>query len=299
MIDAYRLIAAEKASYPVSLMCRVLGVNRSAFHAWERRPPSARALADAWLTDKIKEIHARARGVYGARRVHAELRLAYGIRVGRKRVERLMHEAGISGLVKRKRGHTTIRVPGVRVADDLVKRDFHPAAPDVLWVADITYLRSWEGFLYLAAVQDAFSRAIVGWSMADHLRAELVVDALQMGLSRRRPGPGLVHHSDQGSQYVSLAFGQQARDAGIAVSMGSKGDCYDNAVAESFFATLKKELVNRRSWPTRRELGAAVFEYIEVFYNRERRHSTLGYRSPREFEMITHPAQLEDQEAKP
>jgi putative transposase len=299
VIDAYRLIAAERASYPVSLMCRVLGVNRSAFHAWERRPPSARALADVWLTDKIKEIHARARGVYGARRrVHADLRLAYGIGVGRKRVERLMREAGISGLVKRKRGRTTIRVPGVRVADDLVERDFRPTAPDVLWVADITYLRSWEGFLYLAAVQDAYSRRVVGWSMADHLRAELVVDALQMGLSRRRPGPGLVHHSDQGSQYVSLAFGQQARDAGIAVSMGSKGDCYDNAVAESFFATLKKELVNRHSWPTRRELGAAVFEYIEVFYNRERRHSTLGYRSPREFEMIIHPAHLEDQEVK-
>jgi putative transposase len=298
VIDAYRLIAAERASYPVSLMCRVLGVNRSAFHAWERRPPSARALADVWLTDKIKEIHARARGVYGARRVHADLRLAYGIGVGRKRVERLMREAGISGLVKRKRGRTTIRVPGVRVADDLVERDFRPTAPDVLWVADITYLRSWEGFLYLAAVQDAYSRRVVGWSMADHLRAELVVDALQMGLSRRRPGPGLVHHSDQGSQYVSLAFGQQARDAGIAVSMGSKGDCYDNAVAESFFATLKKELVNRHSWPTRRELGAAVFEYIEVFYNRERRHSTLGYRSPREFEMIIHPARLEDQEVK-
>jgi putative transposase len=295
---AYRLIAAERASYPVSLMCRVLGVNRTAFHAWERRPPCERELQDAWLTDKIKQIHARARGVYGARRVHAELRLGHGIRVGRKRVERLMREAGISGLVKRRRGRTTIRVPGVRVADDLVRRNFRPAAPDVLWVADVTYLRSWEGFLYLAAVQDAFSRAIVGWSMADHMRAQLVVDALRMGLARRAPRPGLVHHSDQGSQYVSLAFGQQARDAGIAVSMGSRGDCYDNAVAESFFATLKKELVNRRSWPTRRELGAAVFEYIEVFYNRERRHSTLGYRSPREFEMITHPAQLEDQEVK-
>ena len=200
-----------------------------------------------------------------------------------------MREAGISGLVKRKRGRTTIRVPGVRVADDLVERNFRPAAADVLWVADITYLRTWEGFLYLAAVQDAFSRAIVGWSMADHLRAELVVDALQMALHRRRPGPGLVHHSDQGSQYVSLAFGQQARDAGIAVSMGSRGDAYDNAVAESFFATLKKELVKRYSWPTRRELSAAVFEYIEVFYNRERRHSTLGYLSPINYEKISLP----------
>ena len=298
MSEAYRFIAAEKASYPVSLMCRVLGLNRTAFHRHERRPPSARALQDAWLTAKITDIHARARGVYGARRIHAELRLAHGLKVGKKRVERLMREAGICGLVSRKRGRTTIRVPGVRVADDLVKRDFRPAGPDLLWVADITYLRSWEGFLYLAAVQDAFSRAIVGWSMADHMRAEFVVDALQMALARRRPGPGLVHHSDQGSQYVSLAFGQRARDAGIAVSMGARGDAYDNAVAESFFATLKKELVNRRSWPNRRELGAAVFEYIEVFYNRERRHSTLAYRSPREFEMITHPAQSGDQEVK-
>jgi putative transposase len=172
----------------------------------------------------------------------------------------------------------------VRVADDLVKRRFRPSAPNVLWLADITYLRSWEGWLYLAAVQDAYSRAVVGWSMAEHMRAKLVVDALGMGLSRRRPDPGLVHHSDQGSQYVSLGFGQAARDAGIAISMGSRGDAYDNAVAESLFATLKKELVHRRSWPTRRQLGSAVFEYIEAFYNRERRHSTLGMLSPAEYE---------------
>src|SRR5205823_3679113 len=243
-----------------------------------------RALTDAWLTEKIREIWKANRKVYGAPRVHAELRLQYGIRVGRKRVERLMREAGISGLVEKKRGRTTIRVPGVRVADDLVERQFRPAAPNVLWLADITYLKTWEGWLYLAAVQDAYSRKIVGWSMADHMRAELVVDALQMALARRRPGPGLVHHSDQGGQYVSLGFGQKARDAGIAVSMGSKGDCFDNAVAESFFATLKKELVHRRSWPTRRELASEVFEYIEAFFNRTRRHSTLGYLSPEDFE---------------
>ena len=186
----------------------------------------------------------------------------------------------------RKRGRTTIRVPGVRVADDLVERRFRPAAADVLWVADITYLRTWEGWVYLAAVQDAYSRRIVGWSMADHMRSELVVDALQMGLHRRRPAPGLIHHSDQGSQFVSLAFGQKARDAGIAVSMGSKGCAYDNAVAESFFATLKKELVHRRSWPTRRELISEVFEFVEGFYNTTRRHSTLGYLSPAQFERI-------------
>jgi putative transposase len=287
----FSFIAAEKANYPVAVMCRALEVNRTSFHDWERRPPSDRALQDAWLLEQIKAIHESKRRVYGAPRIHAELRLGSGVRVGRKRVERLMKQAGISGLVPRKRGRTTITVPGVRVADDLVERQFRPAGPNVLWLADITYLRSWEGWLYLAAVQDAYSRTIVGWSMADHMRAELVVDALNMGLHRRRPDPGLVHHSDQGSQYVSLGFGQAARDAGIAISMGSKGDAFDNAVAESFFATLKKELIHRRSWPTKRELGSAVFEYIEAFYNRERRHSTLGMLSPHEYEELLYAAQ--------
>jgi len=282
----FSFIAAEKANYPVAVMCRALSVNRTSFHDWERRAPSERALTDAWLLEQIKQIHESKRRVYGAPRIHAELRLAHGIRVGRKRVERLMRAAGISGLVPKKRGRTTIRVSGVRVADDLVERRFRPEQPNVLWLADITYLRTWEGWLYLAAVQDAYSRRIVGWSMADHMRHELVVDALQMGLHRRRPQPGLIHHSDAGSQYVSLGFGQAARDAGIAISMGSKGDAYDNAVAESFFATLKKELIHRRSWPTRRELGSAVFEYIEAFYNRDRRHSTLGMLSPAEYELL-------------
>jgi putative transposase len=284
-VSVYRFISAEKARTPVSMACELLGVSRSGFYGWLRRPPSDRALSDAWLTERITAIHAANRGVYGARRIHAELRLAEGIRVGRKRVERLMRQAAISGLVPKKRGRTTIRVPGVRVADDLVARDFAPAAPNVLWVADITYLRTWEGWLYLAAVQDAFSRRIVGWAMAEHMRSELVVDALQMALARRRPAPGLIHHSDQGSQFVSLAFGQQAREAGIAVSMGSRGDAYDNAVAESFFATLKKELVRRRTWPTKRELIGEVFDYLEAFYNTTRRHSTLGYLSPAQFEL--------------
>src|SRR3954462_1152950 len=226
------------------------------------------------------------------RRVHAELVLADGERVGRKRVERLMHRAGLSGLRPKKRGRTTIRVPGVRVCDDLVDRAFLAAAPDRLWVADITYLRTWEGWLYLVAVQDIFSRRIVGWSMADHMRTELVADALQMALARRRPEPGLIWHSDQGSQFVSLAFGQQARAAGIAQSMGSRGDCFDNAVAESFFATLKKELIHGRSWPSKAELRTEVFEYIEVFFNRRRRHSTLGMISPAQFER-NHQQQIE------
>jgi len=278
------MISAEKARTPISVCCRLLGVSRSGFYDWERRLPSDRALTDAWLTEKIRAIHKAHRKVYGSPRIHADLRMAHGVRVSRKRVERLMRQAGISGMVRRKRGRTTISVPGVRVADDLVERRFRPAAANVLWIADVTYLRTWEGWLYLAAVQDAYSRRIVGWSMADHMRSELVVDALEMAVARRRPAPGLIHHSDQGSQYVSLAFGQAARDAGIARSMGSKGDCFDNAVAESFFATLKKELVHRRSWPTRRELTSEVFEYIEAFYNRIRRHSTLGMLSPMQFE---------------
>jgi putative transposase len=286
-VTAYRLISAEKARTPVSVSCRLLGVSRSGDYEWAANVPSARALEDAELIERIVEIHGAHRGVYGSPRVHAELALTHGIRVGRKRVERLVRQAAISGMVRRKRCRTTISVPGVRVADDLVERRFRPAGPNQLWVADVTYLRTWQGWLYLAAVQDAYSRAIVGWSMAEHMRAELVVDALQMAVARRRPEPGLIHHSDQGSQYVSLAFGQAAREAGIARSMGSKGDAYDNAVAESFFATLKKELVHRRSWPTRHELSNEVFEYIEAFYNRVRRHSTLGMLAPLEFENST------------
>jgi putative transposase len=285
----FRFIAAKKAEHSVKSMCRVLGVSRSGYHAWVKRKPSARALQDARLTERIREIHLASRKVYGSPRIHAELRLADGERIGRKRVERLMRRAQISGLVARKRGRTTIRVPGVRVCEDLVDGAFLAAAPDRLWVADITYLRTWEGWLYLVAVQDIYSRRIVGWSMADHMRTELVTDALQMALAQRRPAPGLIWHSDQGSQFVSLAFGQQARAAGIAQSMGSRGDCYDNAVAESFFATLKKELIHGRSWPSRAELRTEVFEYIEVFFNRRRRHSTLGFLSPAQFEATTHP----------
>jgi putative transposase len=294
-VSAFRLIAAEKANHPIGLLCELLGVSRSGFHAWQRRAPSDRQLSDAWLLEQIKQIHAANRKVYGAPRIHAELRIGRGIRVGRKRVERLMRSAGISGLVPKRRGRTTFRVPGVRVADDLVERDFKPPRPNVLWVADITYLKTWEGWLYLAAVQDAFSRRIVGWSMANHMRSDLVVDALRMAVARRQPEAGLIHHSDQGSQYVSLAFGQTARDQGIAVSMGSKGDCFDNAVAESFFATLKKELVNRDSWPARDELRTAVFDYIEIFYNATRRHSTLGMLSPDEYEKITKTPSNEEQ----
>jgi putative transposase len=285
-VSVYRFISAEKARTSVSMCCDLLGVSRSGYYDWASRAPSDRQLADAWLIEQIKRIWAENRKVYGSPRIHAELRMADGVRVGRKRVERLMRQAGISGLQTKRRGRTTIRVPGVRVADDLVERQFRPAAPNVLWVADITYIRSWQGWVYLVAIQDAYSRRIVGWAAAEHMRTELVVDALQMALARRRPNPGLIWHSDQGSQFVSLGFGQQARDAGIAQSMGSKGDCCDNAVAETFFATIKKELIHRRTWPTRPEVISEVFDYIEVFYNNKRRHSTLGMISPAEFERI-------------
>jgi putative transposase len=293
-VTVFGFIAAKRTEHSVKTMCRVLGVSRSGFHAWAKRAPSARAREDARLTERIAEIHELNRRVYGSPRIHAELIMADGERVGRKRVERLMRQAGISGLVARKRGRTTVRVPGVRVCEDLVDRAFMAAAPDRLWVADITYLRTWEGWLYLVAVQDVYSRRIVGWAMDSHMRTELVTDALQMALARRRPEPGLIWHSDQGSQFVSLAFGQQARAAGIAQSMGSRGDCFDNAVAESFFATLKKELIHRRSWPIKAELRTEVFDYIEAFYNRRRRHRSLGFLSPAQFETITHQHQLED-----
>ena len=198
-MSCFRFIAAEKANYPISLLCRMLGVSRSGFHAWEQRPPSDRQLVDAWLIERIGEIHQESRQTYGARRVHAAL-AHRGVRVGRKRVERLMRLRGLSGLVPKRYRRTTIRVPGVRVADDLVDREFTPAAPNELWCADIKYVRTWQGWLYLGAVMDCYSRRVVGWSMRPDLEAELVVDALEMAIARRRPKPGLVHHSDQGSQ---------------------------------------------------------------------------------------------------
>jgi putative transposase len=282
-VSCFRFIAAEKTNHSISLMCRVLGVSRSGFHAWERRAPSERALVDARLTERIREMYARSRDSYGARRIYLDLR-DEDVRVGRKRVERLMRAAGLSGYVKRRKFRTTFGVPGVRVADDLVERDFNPPAPNRLWASDIKYVSTWEGTLYLASVIDCFSRKVVGWSMRADMPAELVVDALEMAIERRRPVGELVHHSDQGSQYVALIFGQKLRKAGIAQSMGSKGDCYDNAVCESFHATLEKELLRGRSFKTRQEAKTAIFDWIEAWYNPARRHSRLGYRSPDQYE---------------
>jgi putative transposase len=282
-VSVFRFIAAEKTSYSISLMCRVLGVSRSGFHAWEQRAPSERALADARLSERIRELYARSRESYGARRIYLDLR-EEGVWVGRKRVERLMRAAGLSGYVKRRKFRTTFGLPGVRVAEDLVERDFNPPATNRLWASDIKYVSTWEGTLYLASVLDCFSRKVVGWSMRADMQTELVVDALEMAVERRQPAGQLVHHSDQGSQYVALIFGQRLREAGIAQSMGSKGDCYDNAVCESFHATLEKELLKGRSFKTRQEARTAIFDWVEAWYNPTRRHSRLGYRSPDQYE---------------
>jgi putative transposase len=287
-VSRFRFIAAEKAHHSVPLLCRVLRVSKSGFYAWLQRGPSARARADAALTEQIRAIHAGSRGTYGAPRVHAELADAHEIRCGRKRVARLMRTAGLVGVCRRRTVHTTRRAEAATGADDLVRRAFAVSEPDRLWVADITYLPTWPGFLYLAVILDACSRRVVGWAMADHLRADLVVDALEMALWNRRPAAGLIHHSDHGSQYTSLAFGRRCRQAGIAVSMGSVGDCYDNALAESFFATLECELVARSRWRTHAEARMAVFDFIEGFYNPRRRHSALDYLSPAEYERRHH-----------
>jgi putative transposase len=285
-VSAFRLIEAEKASYSVPLLlCRILGVSRSGYYAWRRRPPSERARSDAVLSEKIATIHRNSRATYGAPRIHAELR-SLGLRCGRKRVARLMRCAGLRGSLRERRMRTTHRKALQQAAPDLVNRNFGAEEPDRLWVADITYVRSREGFLYLAFILDACSRKIVGWSMATHLRSELVVDALQMAIARRKPAPGLVHHSDRGVQYTSLSFGKKLEDERIVPSMGRVGSAYDNALAESFVATLKTELLYRNAWPTRRSARTAVFEYIECFYNSRRRHSAVGYLSPVEYEEV-------------
>jgi putative transposase len=282
-VTRFRFVEREKARFPVRTLCDVLGVSPSGYYAWRSRGSSRRAQADEALAAEIRRSHARSRGTYGAPRVHADLREA-GLHVGRKRVARLMRAGGLAGVHRRRFVHTTVRDRAARPAPDLVNRDFTAPGPDRLWVADITALPSRSGSCYLAAVTDAWSRRVVGWSMAGHMRTALVTAALDMAVARRRPGTDLVHHSDQGSQYTSLAFGRRLREAGIAASMGSVGDCYDNAMAESFFATLETELIDRSDWATPAQARAAVFDYVEVFYNRIRRHSALGYLSPDQFE---------------
>jgi putative transposase len=287
----FRLIEAEKAQHPVSLLCSVLGVTRAGYYAWRQRGPSRRALDDAELASLIGRVFVDSLETYGAPRVHAELREAHGIRVGRKRVARLMRQLELEGVSRRgKQRRTTIADPAAAPAPDLVGRRFKAARPNELWLADITYLPTREGWLFLAVVLDAFSRRIVGWSMRDDLKTELVVDALAMAVTRRKPPVGVVHHSDRGSQHTSLAFGTTLRESGLVASMGRRGDAYDNAACESFISTIKNELIKRRSWASRDQARLAVFSYIETFYNPRRRHSALGYHSPIEHENMTQEA---------
>ncbi len=264
-------------------MCRMLGVSRSGYYAWKDRPPSKRNRENDALTGTIREIHERSRQTYGSPRVHAELR-ALGTRCSRKRVERLMRKAGLQGCMRGRRRGTTRRGKRSAAAEDLVKRNFAAAKTDRVWVADITYVATAEGFLYLAFILDVCSRRIVGWGMESHLRTELVVDALRMAVWRRRPAPGLVHHSDQGVQYTSLSFGERLKAVGIKPSMGRTGTALDNAMAESFVSTLKAELVSNLEFPTRQAARTAIFEYLETFYNTRRLHSSLGYMGPADFE---------------
>jgi putative transposase len=283
----YRLIHAEKDHHEVSLLARVLGVSRQGYYAWaarQRRGPSARARRDAGLTERIRRHHQASDEIYGAPRIHADLRELEGVRVGRKRVARLMRAAGLAGVSRRRSARTTVTDPRARSASDLVRRNFCAEEPNRIWTADITYVPTWQGFVYLAVVLDVFSRRIVGWAMAEHMRTELVTDALAMALYQRRPETGVIHHSDKGSQYTSIAFGQRCEQAGVRPSTGRTGTCFDNAITESFFASLECELIDRRILRTRSEAERALFSYIEGFYNPRRRHSANGQVSPAEYE---------------
>jgi putative transposase len=273
---------AHQAAHSIPTVCRVLGVSASGYYAWVARRPSRRATTDAELLTQIREFHRASRGTYGTPRIHRDLRAA-GVRVGRKRVARLLKQAGLRGVSRRKWVQTTVRSEHGRPAPDLVQRQFAATAPNQLWVADITYIPTWAGTLYLAVVLDVWSRRVIGWAMETHLRTELVLAALNMAIEQRRPR-SVIHHSDQGCQYTAVGFGLRCRDAGVRPSMGSVGDCYDNALCESFFATLECELLDRVTLQTPREGRAAVFDFIEGWYNPRRRHSALDYESPLVFE---------------
>jgi putative transposase len=282
----FRLIDEEKSHHSVSRLARVLGVTAAGYHAWKKRPAPKRATEDERLKQLIQAAHERSHGIYGAPRIHAELALTHGEHVSRKRVARLMVELGLEGVSRRGKRRAKSAEAEMPAAPDLVRRQFQASVPNELWIADITYVPTWEGWLFLAVVVDACSRRVCGWSMRDDLKADLVIDALGMATTRRRPGAGLIHHSDRGGQYRSLAFGRTLRDSGILASMGSRGDAFDNAACESFMASIKTELVRRQTFKTRDEARLAVFSYIEAFYNPQRRHSALGYLSPIEYEKM-------------
>jgi len=279
----FAFIAAEKAAFPVTVLCRTLQVSRAGFYASQGRPPAARARADARLGVEIVAIHQETRQCYGSPRVHAELR-ARGHGVSRKRVARLMRHRGLAARRRRRYRVTTDSRHPFPIAANVLARQFTTAAPNVAWVTDITYIPTGEGWLYLAAILDLYSRAVVGWAMNTEITRQLPLDALAMALARRRPAPGLLHHSDRGSQYASGDYQAALAQHGLRGSMSRRGDCWDNAVAESFFATLKVELVHDARWPTRAAARAALVDYLERFYNRRRRHSSLGFLSPLAFE---------------
>ena len=288
-MSRYRFIAVEKAAArAITLACAVLQVSRSAYYQWRERVPSGRERQDAALSVRIASIHQESRGTYGVPRVHRQLQRD-GMLCSKRRVARLMALRGLAGRFKPRWKQTTLADPAAQVqAKDRVQRAFTPAgALNRVWVGDITYLRTWEGWSYLATVIDLASRRVVGFAVADHMRTSLIAEALHMATAGRHPAPGLVFHSDRGSQYTSDAFVQQLEALGMVQSLSRPRQCWDNAVAESFFATLKTELVHRQSWPTRAAIRQAVFEFIEVFYNRRRLHSALGYRSPAEYERVT------------
>ena len=281
----FAFIAQACPDLPVATCCRVMKVSTSGFYAWLVHPVSERDLDDAYLTNTIVDIHRLSRGSYGSPRVHAELRLGEGVRCGRKRVERLMRQAGVQGIYRRRRRGCTRRDPGAEPAADLVQRAFDPLEPDRLWMMDVTEHPTGDGKLYLAVVLEAFSRMVVGWAIGDHMRAELVVDALQMAIWRRQPPPGqTVAHADHGAQYTSWAFGRRLRSAGLLGSMGTIGDCFDNAAVESFFGTLQLELLDQHRWTDRQQLATAIFEWIECWYNPRRRHSYCDMLSPAAYE---------------
>jgi transposase InsO family protein len=279
----FAFIHAKKAQHSITALCRVLGVSRAGYHAWATRPPSARAVADVELRERVREIHRDSRGRYGSPRVHAELRNE-GHRISKRRVERSMREQNLAARSARRFRVTTRANPKHAVTENLLAREFVATRPDERWVTDITYIWTNEGWCYLAAIIDLFSRGVVGWALDTTLSTDLPLAALDMALRRRSPQPGLLHHSDRGCQYTSGAYRRALDTNGIVASMSRAGDCWDNAVAESFFATLKKELVLSQQWNTRDELRAAVFEYIEVFYNRRRLHSSLGFKTPAQVE---------------
>jgi putative transposase len=276
-------VEREKANHAIALLCRVLAVSASGYYAWRLRGQSVRAREDAALSQRITVLHQASRATYGAPRVHADLR-ASGVHCGRKRVARLMRASGLVGCHRRRRLGTTRREPTAPLVPDQVQRRFLAAAPNRLWTTDITYVPTWGGFVYLAVVLDVYSRRIVGWAMADHLRTELVLAAVAMALGRRRPAAGVILHSDQGCQFTSIAYNDRCRQAGITPSMGSVGDCYDNAITESFFATLECELLDRHTFRTPAEARLTIFDYIEGFYNTQRRHSSLAYATPSAYE---------------